>query len=57
MGCPTCRARRIVEIEVNLSGRSVTLHSCSQCDTRWWDDETGDAIELRDVIDLATVRR
>lgn len=57
MACPTCRAHRLVEIGVNLSGRNVTLHSCSACDTRWWDDETGDAIELTDVIDLATVRR
>jgi Zn-finger nucleic acid-binding protein len=57
MGCPTCRARQIVEIAVNLSGRNVTLHSCSKCETRWWDDDEGEVIELRDVIDLATVRR
>ncbi|HEX4979169.1 MAG TPA: hypothetical protein VFV35_03805 [Acidimicrobiales bacterium] len=57
MGCPVCRARQIVEIDVNLSGRVVTLHSCSKCDTRWWDDERGEVVELRDVIEIATVRR
>lgn len=57
MGCPVCRAHRLVEIDVNLSGRNVTLHSCSACDTRWWDDEEGEVVELDEVIDLATVRR
>lgn len=57
MACSTCRARQLVEIAVNVNGRQVTLHSCSRCDTRWWDDESGDVVELRDVIDLATVRR
>lgn len=57
MPCPRCRARHTVEISVTLSGRGVTLHSCSACDTRWWDDEAGDVINLDDVIDLATVRR
>lgn len=57
MACPKCRARYTVEIEVTLAGKSVTLHSCSRCDTRWWDDEEGEVVNLRDVIDLATVRR
>ena len=57
MGCPVCRAHQLVEIDINLSGRNVTLHSCSGCDTRWWDDESGDTVELREVMDLATVRR
>lgn len=57
MTCPKCRARRLVEIEVAVSGRPMTLHSCSNCDVRWWDNEEGDVIELRDLIDLATVRR
>ena len=57
MACPKCRVRRTVEIAVSLAGRMVTLHSCSNCDTRWWDDEEGSVINLRDVIDMATVRR
>jgi len=56
MDCPKCRAQRLVEIAVKIAGRTVTLHSCSKCDTRWWDDE-GAVIDLPDVLDLATVRR
>ncbi len=56
MNCPKCRARRVIEIGVTLAGRSVILHSCSACDTRWWDDQ-GQRLQLRDVLDLATVRR
>lgn len=56
MTCPVCRARRLIEIRVNVGGRVVTLHSCSKCDTRWW-DEKGERIELSKVLDLATVRR
>ena len=57
MGCPKCSARHLVEIGVTLQGKSVTLHSCSRCDTRWWDDDKGETIDLDAVIDLATVRR
>ena len=57
MSCPKCRVRHTVQIAVSLSGRTVTLHSCSNCDTRWWDGEDGEAINLDEVIDLATVRR
>jgi len=57
MGCPKCSARHLVEIGVTLQGRSVTLHSCSRCDSRWWDDEQGETIDLDQIIDLATVRR
>ncbi len=56
MACPTCSARHIVEIGLTLQGKNVTLHSCSRCDNRWWDDESG-TIELDEVLDLATVRR
>ena len=57
MACPKCSARHLVEIDVTLQGKSLTLHSCSKCDSRWWDDEQGDVIDLDQVIDLATVRR
>lgn len=57
MACPKCRATQLVEIGVTVSGRSVTLHSCSHCETRWWDDEEGGVVELREILDLATVRR
>ncbi len=57
MACPKCRARRLVEIGVNVAGKTVTLHSCSGCATRWWDDESGEVVQLDQVLDLATVRR
>jgi hypothetical protein len=57
MACPKCSARQLVEIGVTLQGKNVTLHSCSRCDSRWWDDERGEVIDLDEVIDLATVRR
>ena len=57
VGCPRCTARQLVEISVTISEKTVTLHSCSRCETKWWDEGAGDTIELRDVLDLATVRR
>ncbi len=57
MACPKCAARHIVEIGVTVSGKNVTLHSCSRCDNRWWDDERGEVIRIDQVLDLATVRR
>lgn len=57
MACPTCSARHLVEIGVTVAGKSMTLHSCSRCDSRWWDDDKGEVIDLDEVIDLATVRR
>jgi transcription elongation factor Elf1 len=58
MACPRCTARQLVEISVTITDRKVTLHSCSRCETKWWDEGSGsEVIELRDVLQLATVRR
>ncbi len=57
MPCPKCQARHLVEIGVTVAGKNVTLHSCSRCANRWWDDEEGEPVPLDQVIDLATVRR
>lgn len=57
MACPNCCARQLVEIAVTVAGKNVTLHSCSRCSNRWWDDEQGAPIRLDDVLSLATVRR
>jgi hypothetical protein len=56
MTCPNCRESRLVEIDITLKERSVTMHSCSRCDTRWWDRE-GEQVGLTHVLELATVRR
>lgn len=56
MICPNCRGAQLVEISLTLRDRQVTLHSCSKCDTRWWDCE-GERIALQGVLDLAQVSR
>jgi len=56
MTCPNCRGARLVQIGLRLKERKVTMHSCSRCDTRWWDSD-GKRLGLTNVLDLATVRR
>lgn len=57
MTCPRCEARKLVEIDLTVAGRELTLHSCSKCETRWWDDHEGKVVALDELLDLATVRR
>ena len=56
MKCPNCRHARLVQIALRLKERQVTMHSCSRCDTRWWDSD-GERVGLTNVLELATVRR
>ena len=56
MTCPNCRVARLVQIGMVLKDRVVTMHSCSRCDTRWWDSD-GEKVGLPNVLELATVRR
>jgi Zn-finger nucleic acid-binding protein len=56
MACPSCSARQLVEIALRLQDSQVTLHSCSRCDTRWWDQD-GEQVLVDHVLQLATVRR
>jgi hypothetical protein len=55
MACPVCRASKLVEIGINLGDNRVTLHSCSRCDTRWWDRD-GDKVAVNGVLHLAAQR-
>ena len=52
MTCPRCSGSRLVEIELVVDQRRVTMRSCSRCDTRWWDSD-GKSIPLRSVLDSA----
>jgi hypothetical protein len=52
MRCPTCRAADLSEIDLLLRGRRVTMHACSRCEIRWWDDE-GEQVALHHVIRMA----
>ena len=55
MNCPRCKTSRLVAIEVKLSEQHVTMHSCSRCDSRWWESE-GERLGLPRVVELATGR-
>lgn len=55
MRCPKCR-NRLVEIAVSLGDTELTMHSCSRCDARWWDQD-GRLIDLQSVLALAASRR
>jgi len=45
-----------VQIGLTIKECKVTMHSCSRCDTRWWDSD-GEQVGLTDVLEMATVRR
>jgi hypothetical protein len=45
----------MVEIGMTLAQRRVTMHSCSRCETRWWDRD-GEVIGLRGVLGLVPRR-
>jgi len=55
MACPKCRAAKLVEIGMTLAEARITMHSCSRCETRWWERE-GENIPLAHVLDLAAAR-
>lgn len=55
MKCPRCQRSRLVEIDVTLGERQVTMHSCSRCDSRWWESD-GESLGLPNVLDLVTRR-
>jgi hypothetical protein len=53
MSCPKCRGAELSEIRLSLRGKSVIMHSCARCETRWWDAD-GERVALRHVLHLAT---
>lgn len=55
MSCPNCRAGHVVEIDLTVGLRPVTMRSCSRCDTRWWQGGD-DPIPLAGVLALASRR-
>lgn len=46
-----CDHGHTVTIDIDLSGRHVTMRSCSACDRRWWSDDGG-VIDLTAVLDI-----
>jgi hypothetical protein len=41
---------------MTIKERSIMMHSCSKCDTRWWDSD-GERVGLTNVLELATVSK
>jgi hypothetical protein len=55
MTCPDCRASGVVEIRVQLDETSITMQSCSGCDSRHW-YRNGEAIGLQGVLAMVPRR-
>ena len=54
MDCPKCHAKDCTEIHLNPTGEeTIEFYSCRVCEAKWWERE-GDAIELDQVLDLAS---
>lgn len=56
MPCPKCRNDRLIDIVVNIGEHEVTMHSCSRCGTRWWEQE-GRPLALPKVLEMAASSR
>ena len=52
MLCPLCRIARLVSITMTLNDRELTMHSCSRCETKWWDCD-GENVGLKKVLETA----
>lgn len=50
--CPRCH-RTLVRITLEVSGRSMTMRSCSRCDTREWEAAEG-PVALAGVLEDLT---
>ena len=56
MSCPCCAKRSLVTIALRVGEHELTMHSCSACETRWWERE-GESVALPSVLELAAKRR
>jgi len=55
MTCPTCRSSALVEIGLHVHDQVVTMHSCSVCENRWW-DQGGERVTLPSVLELVATK-
>lgn len=55
MSCPRCKKSGLVEINLTIAARPVTMRNCSSCDSRWWQSE-GESLHLPLVLALAAQR-
>jgi Zn-finger nucleic acid-binding protein len=52
MLCPICQIARLVSITMSVNERSLTMHSCARCETKWWDCD-GENVGLAKVLSTA----
>lgn len=52
MPCPVCRDKQLVEIKLHVGEKTLTLRSCSHCETKWWESE-GEHVGLDNVLSAA----
>lgn len=55
MTCPICRSAALVEIGLNVHDQQVTMHSCSTCESRWW-DRGGERMSLPSVLEFVAAK-
>jgi hypothetical protein len=51
--CPSCRVSEVTSIGLRMAGRPMTMHSCPDCELRWWNDSDGQLVQLGEVLALA----
>jgi len=44
-----------VEIGLRVKDQTITMHSCSMCESRWW-DKAGERVTLPSVLELVASR-
>ena len=49
MRCPHCGAAELIVIRVALAASQFAMHSCPQCESRWWDID-GRLVALDQVL-------
>lgn len=55
--CPHCNGEDCTQIVIHLREEDVVqFYSCRRCEARWWERE-GAAIDLNEVLSLATQHR
>jgi hypothetical protein len=51
--CPSCRKSELTTIDLRMAGQPMTMHSCPDCELRWWIDSEGRRVDLGGVLALA----
>lgn len=55
MGCPGCHRQDVGEIRFATVGSGIVFRYCRMCEHRWWEGADGATLDLRAVLDAASV--